>query len=67
MAPAEKIEHAADATVSDHAASHHEGIKSGQAHGYTSPVLGEDRDRTPGRAAAGRTGFASVGGWVVSR
>jgi hypothetical protein len=64
VAPAQKIEHTSDPVVTDRRTSHGEGIVSGSTRGYTSPVLGEDRDRTPSRAASIRTGFASSGGWV---
>ena len=64
MAPAQKIEHTPDPVVSDRRTSHGEGIVSGSTRGYTSPVLGEDRDRASNRTASFRTGFASSGGWV---
>ena len=67
MAPADKIEHASTAELSDHGASAGDGLKAGTGQRVTSPVLGEGHDRTHGRAKGGRTNFASVGGWVVSR
>ena len=65
MAPADKTEHVVETTTGDRSAGYHEGLKSGAARGYTSPLLGDARDHTLSRSAGGRTGFDSAGGWVV--
>ena len=64
MAPAEKTESPADTRIADRDAGHHEGINSGVARGFSSPVLGDkNTPSTPHRI----TSFASVGGWVINR
>ena len=64
MAPAEKTESTPDTATTDRDVNYHEGIKSGAGRGFSSPVLGEKHEPA---VARGHTGFASVGGWVVSR
>lgn len=64
MAPAEKTESTVDTAIVDRDANYHEGIKSGSGRGFSSPVLSDKREPA---VARGHTGFASVGGWVVSR
>jgi hypothetical protein len=65
MAPAEKTETTLEAPGSDRTTPHHEGLNSGLSRGYASPVLSEDTDHPGARPGRGRTGFASVSGWVV--
>ena len=64
MAPAEKTDSTVATGIVDRDATHYEGIKSGSGRGFSSPVLGDKSEPTDARS---HTGFASVGGWVVSR
>ncbi|MEI7610231.1 MAG: hypothetical protein WCJ64_22860 [Rhodospirillaceae bacterium] len=64
MAPAEKTEGTVDTGIVDRDINHREGINSGAGRGFSSPVLSDKREADAPRS---HTGFASVGGWVVSR
>lgn len=66
MAPAEKTESTVDLVGIDRSKPHHEGIVSASGRGFSSPLLGEEQERTAPTAGRARTGFASAGGWVVS-
>ena len=64
MAPVEKTESTTDTRSTNHDAGYHEGINSGAARGFSSPVLGDKQPSSPPHRV---TSFASVGGWVVNR
>ena len=64
MALTEKMESTVDAGIVDRDANRHEGPHAGSGRRFSGPVLSDTREPT---AVRGHTGFASVGGWVVSR
>ncbi len=66
MAPTEKTEVTVNAAASDRNAPHHEGLNSGLSRGFSSPLLGENPDRSAPRATRGHTSFAGAGGWAVT-